>query len=228
VPADDGRSVMESYYAARAPEYDRVYLKPERQADLARLRGWLPTLLAGSRLLEVACGTGYWTQCLAPVAREVVALDAAPQTLAIARRRVSGGRVEFIVGDAYRLPFDRGRFTAAFAGFWFSHVPKSRRRDFLGGLGDALQPGSTVLMLDNLYVPGSSTPIAERDDGGDTWQRRTLDDGSMHRVLKNFPGADELVQAIDGLGTEPEFTAVGHYWVFRYKAAQVRNRIPRS
>ena len=55
---------MQSYYAARAGEYDAVYEKPERQADLRQIEQWLPSALYGERLLEVACGTGYWTQFL--------------------------------------------------------------------------------------------------------------------------------------------------------------------
>ncbi len=51
----------EKYYRARAQEYDQVYEKPERQADLARLRAWLAPVLDGRRVLEVAAGTGYWT-----------------------------------------------------------------------------------------------------------------------------------------------------------------------
>ena len=38
---------MHDYYASRAPEYDRVYLKPERQSDLDAIRRWLPPLFAG-------------------------------------------------------------------------------------------------------------------------------------------------------------------------------------
>jgi hypothetical protein len=47
----------EEYYQARAHEYDAVYEKPERQADLARLRAWLPPVLDGRQVLEVAAGT---------------------------------------------------------------------------------------------------------------------------------------------------------------------------
>lgn len=36
-------------------------------------------------------------------------------------------------------------------------------------------------------------PISERDTDGNTYQTRTLNDGSLHRVLKNFPSADEVV-----------------------------------
>jgi ubiquinone/menaquinone biosynthesis C-methylase UbiE len=62
---------MQSYYAARANEYDRVYDKPERQADVQAMQEWLPSLFVGSRLLEVACGTGFWTQFIAPLADQV-------------------------------------------------------------------------------------------------------------------------------------------------------------
>jgi predicted methyltransferase len=52
------------YYAQRAAEYDAVYAKPERQHDLARLKELLPPLVAGRRVLELAAGTGYWTQVM--------------------------------------------------------------------------------------------------------------------------------------------------------------------
>ncbi|MGZ5186676.1 MAG: class I SAM-dependent methyltransferase [Caldimonas sp.] len=207
-----------SYYAERAAEYDRVYDKPERQDDLRALKRRLPPLFSGTRLIEVACGTGYWTQFIAPGAREVVALDAAPETLAIARGRV-GANVELLVGDAYDLPSDRGLFDAAFAGFWFSHVARRRRREFLEGLGRVLVPSAQVVLLDNRYVEGSSLPIAERDAEGDTWQTRTLSDGSVHRVLKNFPTETELRELVAGLGESAVIENFEYYWVFRYAAA---------
>lgn len=210
---------MVSYYAARAPEYDRIYLKPERQADIAELRERLPTLFAGKRVLEVACGTGFWTQFIAPRARAMVALDAAPETMAIAARRVPPGSVRFVQGDAYALPTDQGVFDAAFAGFWFSHVPQSRQRAFLCGLGAVLAPGATVVLLDNRYVPGSSTPIAETDAAGDCYQSRILDDGTKHRVLKNFPTQARLHQVLEGLGEQLVLTQLTYYWLLQYQLA---------
>ncbi|MEJ5999625.1 class I SAM-dependent methyltransferase [Paucibacter soli] len=213
---------MHSYYAARAAEYDAVYLKPERQADLRAIEAWLPTRFGeGAAVLEVACGTGYWTQFIAPKASRMLALDAAPETLAIARNRLAGEQaVEFVVSDAYALPKRGGSvFDAAFAGFWFSHVPKGRRREFLAGLAEAVEPGARIVLIDNRFVEGSSTPLSEHDAEGNTYQLRTLNDGSRHRVLKNFPSRAELEGAIEGLGSSPVFTEWQYFWAFEYLAA---------
>lgn len=208
---------MLSYYAARAPEYDRVYQKPERQADIRTLQQWLPPRFAGARVLEIACGTGFWTQFIAPVASEVVALDAAPETLAIAKSRVSRENVKFLVGDAYALPSNQGRFNAAFLGFWFSHVPKRRQRQFLENLVKPLRLGAKVVFLDNLYVEGSNHPITAEDEEGNTYQERQLLDGSTHRVLKNFPTEDELHALVKGFAERPVFTEFEYYWAFQYE-----------
>lgn len=210
-------SPLQSYYAARAEEYDRVYDKPERQADLRRIEQWLPTVLSGRTVLEIACGTGYWTRLIAPAAASVVAIDSAPETLRIAEQRVPPGKVVFEVGDAYALPRQPRRFDAAFAGFWFSHVPLERQREFLQGLNLALEPGAKVVLLDNRYVEGSSSAISEQDDSGNTYQCRKVGDGSTHRVLKNFPGeSDLLALAGSGLGRSAVYTCWQFYWAFEY------------
>jgi len=208
---------MQSYYAARAEEYDAVYRKPERQSDLRMIEQWLPSALRGRRILEIACGTGYWTQFLAPVASSIVAIDSAEETLRIARARVPSANVSFAVGDAYAPSQEGGPFNAAFAGFWFSHVPFERRGEFLRALDAALEPGAKVVFLDNLFVEGSSSAISERDDRGNTYQLRRLGDGTMHRVLKNFPSEGELHALVSsGLARSPRYTAWSYFWAFEY------------
>lgn len=210
---------MHHYYASRAPEYDRVYLKPERQADLEAIGRWLPPLFAGKSVLEVACGTGHWTQYLAPVASGVLAVDVSAETLHIAWTRVRPGDVEFVVGDAYRLPAAAHAFQSAFAGFWFSHIPKDRIREFLTYLHQALVPGAKVVFLDNRFVDGSSTPVSERDGQGNTYQIRHLADASSHRVLKNFPSRLELSDPIEGIGADLKFHEWQYFWAAEYAVA---------
>jgi demethylmenaquinone methyltransferase/2-methoxy-6-polyprenyl-1,4-benzoquinol methylase len=212
---------VDDYYARRAPEYDRIYERPERQADLRAIRAWLGPQFQGRRVLDVACGTGYWTPVIAAHAESLWGVDTAEATLQIARGRPlpAGSRARFDVGDAYALPRAQPACNAAFAGFWISHVPSLRLREFLQGLHAVLEPGSVVVFLDNLYVPGSSTHVSEPDENGDTWQWRTLTDGSRHRVLKNFPGQAQLREALDTLATQADYLHWDHYWALRWTTA---------
>ena len=210
-------TALTAYYAARAREYERIYDKPERQADLARLRELIPGYFGGRAVLEIACGTGYWTQRIAAVARRVTAVDINAETLEIARSKELGGAlVEFMVADVHDLPAGCTGFTGAFAGFWWSHMRRGERRSFVQSLHRALLPGAVVVALDNRYVEGSSTPVAFVDGEGNSFQRRRLDDGSEHVVLKNFPTEDELREDVLGLGSGIEYTALDHYWLFKY------------
>jgi len=209
---------LEAYYRSRVSEYDNVYLKPERQPDLEDIKSWLPKKFVRSSVLEIACGTGYWTQYIKNTADRILAIDAAEEVLTIARERVCSESVEFKVGDAYSLESYKEKYDASFSGFWFSHVLKENRAKFLSGLGSQLQDGARVVFIDNTYVQGSSTPISEEDARGNTYQTRTLENGSKHRVLKNFPVESDLFECIKGLGRNPVFTQWQYYWALEYES----------
>ena len=204
------------YYRASAPVFDGVYRKPERQADLRRMETWVGALFAGRRVLEVACGTGYWTQFIAASAAGVTGVDAAPEMLGQARARVSSRNVRFCDGDAYALATDLGSFDAAFAGFFLSHVPKAKLRPFVAQLNACLDPGARVLFIDNRHVDGSSSPIDGIDAGGNTYQERRLADGTAHRVLKNFLTEHELRSCVAGIGCDVKYREFQYYWALRY------------
>ena len=209
---------METYYAKRAAEYEKVYDKPERQADHARLREDLPALFDGARVLEIACGTGYWTPLLAARAQSVTAVDYNEETLQIARsKRYPKNNVTFQQADAYALPAWPGLFSGCFAGFWWSHIPLSRIDGFLAELGKRLAPGAPVAFLDNRYVEGSSTPVSRRDAEGNGYQMRRLADGTSHEVLKNFPNAGQMEKRLGRHGTVVRFTNYQYYWVATYR-----------
>ena len=211
-------SDMAAYYARRAAEYERVYFKPERQDELRAMEAWLPGVFAGRRVLEVACGTGWWTPFGARDARSWLATDLNPETMAIARAKTLPPCVRFATVDAYTLeglgstPFD-----AAFAGFWWSHVPLTQLPGWLATLHARLEPGARVVMMDNLYVAESSTPVTRRDDDGNSWQTRTLADGSVHEVLKNFPTQAQALAAIGPRARGVEWITHHHYWILSYR-----------
>src|SRR6185436_18869729 len=151
---------MAKYYAQRAQQYERVYYKPERQPDLQTLTDLVVCTFLGRYVLEIACGTGYWTELISHRAASVVALDINDEVLALARAKpLAPGKVTFIKADVFSLPRLPNRFNAALVGFWWSHVPKASLSGFLQGLHAALEPGSVVMCFDNAYVSGSSTPL---------------------------------------------------------------------
>jgi demethylmenaquinone methyltransferase/2-methoxy-6-polyprenyl-1,4-benzoquinol methylase len=209
---------MKGYYAARAPYYDDVYDKPERRADIGFLKSWLPETFAGRSVLEIACGTGYWTQHIAPAAASMVATDGVQEPLEIARSRPGTSEVRFLLSDAYALPEDLGHFDAAFAGLWLSHVPKQKRAEFVASLHRHLNPGAKVVLLDNSETQCRDLPVTAHDEHGNTYQDRQLRDGSAHRVLKNFPTENELRTMIEGHGRNPVYHQLEHFWLFNYES----------
>jgi len=208
---------IRKYYASRAPIYDRVYQIPKRQEDLRYLEGWIPTVFKEKKVLEIACGTGYWTQFIAPVAKEMTATDVNEETLDFAKARPGVSNVRFRVEDAYRLSDDPGLFEAAFAGLWLSHVPKERLREFFTNLHRHLSAGAVVLLIDNSKAQCRELPIDETDVKGNSYQTRVLDDGTSYRVLKNFPSNKELSEVIEGLGVKAIFRELEHFWIFQYE-----------
>lgn len=207
---------MHAYYAARAPHYDSVYLKPERREDIAFLASHIPLRLKDRNVLEVACGTGYWTQYIAPAARRLVATDGTVEPLAFARLRPGTDDVVFSRADAYSLPSSLGVFDGAFAGLWFSHVPIRARNAFLTSLHLRLAPGARVLLIDNGLVQLRDFPISEVDAEGNTYQTRTLEDGTTHRVLKNFPTPSELDGLLAPYACNVTHLELDNFWVCEY------------
>ena len=209
---------MREYYARRAATYERVYFKPERKTDLRAMEAAMPALFAGRRVLEIACGTGWWTPHGARDAASWLATDLNPETMDVARAKAMPDCVRFDTVDAYTLAeLGETRFDAAFAGCWWSHVPLQRLPDWLALLHERLAPGARVVFLDNSYVQLSSTPISRRDEAGNSYQQRTLDDGSTHEVLKNFPSPEQAFAMLGPRARSPRWNAYTHYWVLSYE-----------
>jgi len=214
MPDDD----LTDYYKNRAREYERVYEKSERQADLKRLGQTVGGVFAGLDVLEIACGTGFWTRFMSRAAKSIVATDVNDSVLDIARKKNYGNcPVRFVRADAYALEGIEPGFTGAFVGFWWSHVPRKKLGGFLRVLHSKLSPGALVAVMDNRYVAGSSTPLSRTDEDGNTYQIRQLDDGSRYEVLKNFPAGEEFIKAAGPGAVNCEYTELDYYWLGTYR-----------
>jgi len=211
---------MIEYYDRRAAEYDRIYERddPARQEELGSLRNDLLSCVEGKKVLELACGTGYWTEAMSHVAESIIALDASNAVLRVAQKREYGCRVEFVRGDLYALPVGSAEFDCVVAGFWVSHVPRAVLTSHLQELLQLVGAGGSVVLFDNVYHVESGELMQSEGASGDTYKVRELDDGSRHRVLKNYFDATQLRSLAEaaGFGAERIWIDLGeYYWTMR-------------
>ena len=186
------------YYRARALSYERDLYKwqgAEHALELATSA--VPT---GGSILELACGTGVWTERLLGRSADVTAVDAAPEMISIARARAGGAR--YVVADLFEWQPDRSYDTVFFA-FWLSHVPVDRFDSFWQTVGAALASGGRAVFVDE-HVSGRAK---------EHWLEpgvvlRTLPDGSEHRVVKHHVEPDEMRARLSDLGWTAEITSI--------------------
>lgn len=210
---------LKAYYSRRASEYERIYHRDdaERQEEQAALATAMRHTLRRHRVLEVACGTGFWTQVAAQAAEHVVATDVSAEMLAIAKHKgLPPSQVDFRQADAYDLATVSGTFDAGLANFWFSHVPKGRVDEFLNGLHRRLGDGSVVFMADNVYVPGVGGELIAHPGCEDTFKARTLFDGSRYEVLKNYYDENQLHRIFAPWAQDPCVHVGTCFWWIAY------------
>ncbi|OGB26831.1 MAG: methyltransferase [Burkholderiales bacterium RIFCSPLOWO2_02_FULL_57_36] len=204
---------LAAYYAKRAGTYEQVYDKPERQADLAVMKERVREALRDHQVLEIACGTGYWTEQLAQSAASVLATDINQEMIDVAKaKNLPADKVRFALADAFDLQTSDA-FSACFAGFWWSHVKKQDQSAFLQQLRAKLGKDTYLVLIDNVYVEGSSTSIARTDLDGNTHQIRTLADGTRHEVVKNFPTDSALRKKMATTVKDIRILRLEHYWM---------------
>ncbi len=214
--------ILTSYYSRRAPEYEEIYHRsdPIRQGEQQAIASEVRRLVQDRHVLEIACGTGYWTQFAAETATHVCGIDSSPEMLALARAKdLPEYRVEFHQADAYDLRSVAGDFDACVAMFWFSHIARSRMEAFLNQLHHRLSPNSVVFMADNIFVPGLGGELVRPEGSADTYKIRTLADGSTERVLKNYFSQTELQQIFQPHGRDLQITIGKCFWWLNYRVA---------
>jgi len=183
------------YYRRRAGEYDVT-----AYGDVTTARDRIARIVAQMApqgdVLELACGTGLWTEALAARARSLTAVDAAPETLAIARERVGSRPVTFEVADVFAWTSPR-RFDVVFFSAWLSHVPTDRFDGFWHQLRELLADGGRVLFVDE---PVQSREKEDWVPGADGVVQRRLEDGTAYRIVKHFLDPEELRPRLRALG----------------------------
>jgi ubiquinone/menaquinone biosynthesis C-methylase UbiE len=179
---------LREYYHRRAPEYDdwyhgAFYTDEERESFLAE-RAELERVVADlepARTLDVACGTGFLTRYLRGA---VVGLDQSDAMLAVAREQAPNA--DYVLGDAFALPFPDGSFERLFTGHFYGHLEPPERELFLV---EARRVAVELVVADAARRP---------DHEPDEWQQRPISDGTVWPVFKRFFLPEQLVEELGG------------------------------
>jgi demethylmenaquinone methyltransferase/2-methoxy-6-polyprenyl-1,4-benzoquinol methylase len=196
------------YYRRRASEYDVT-----AYGDVAVARARIVRLVAEmqptGKVLEIACGTGLWTEALVGLADTVTAIDAAPEVIEIARARVRSAKATFEVADVFSWTTST-RFDVVFFSAWLSHVPMSRFEQFWQLLRRLLVAGGRVLFIDeHVDVRAKESYVA----GQNEIVERRLRDGEPFRVVKNFVDPERLEGRLRGMGWDCKVRRDDSDWI---------------
>lgn len=177
---------MIEYYKKRAKEYEDIYKKPERQKSILEYQDYIKELFQNRNVLELACGTGFWTETLTETAKTVLATDINKEVLTLAKQKIfKVCKPEFAILD-YRNYKPNNEYNGIFIGLLASHLTKHEFLNLVETLIEKTKKPSLIFFMDNLFVEGESTPISKTDKNGNTYQIRKLKDGTEYEIMKNF------------------------------------------
>jgi len=203
---------MAAYYARRDNFDEEDVDNPDAMDALDEIMERLRELMSGQRVLELACGDGYWTDELAEYAESVLATDINANLLELAKtRELPEDIVQFAVADALD-PQVQGDFSACFAGFWWSHVKREEQAAVIGRLRERVGKDALLVLVDNSFIEGE-TVIARTDAEGNTYQIHALPDGERYEIVKNYHTDSALRKKLGPLLRDMRVYRYDHYWM---------------
>jgi demethylmenaquinone methyltransferase/2-methoxy-6-polyprenyl-1,4-benzoquinol methylase len=222
-----------AYYRARAGEYDEWFYRRGRYDRGAEAnRTWfteietvahaLDLFAPRGQVLELAGGTGLWTERLTRWADHVTVVDASPEVLALNRQRVARPQqMTYIEADLFEWTPSR-KYDVVFFGFWLSHVPPERCVQFWDLVASTLRPDGRVFLIDSLRDVTSTAIDHTLPPVADISLTRQLNDGRNFHIYKLFYTPKTLASQLISLGWDPSFRATEHYFLYGSASRSLR------
>jgi ubiquinone/menaquinone biosynthesis C-methylase UbiE len=166
--------------AAQVAERERQ----RRELLREKLRQFVP-LSGEERVLDSGAGTGALAFALAPLVREVVALDIVPELLDLGRQAAAEfPNVTFVEGDATKLPFDRDSFDLAGCHRTLHHI--GRPELAVSELVRVTRLGGQVLIIDQIAPadPLAGLELDRFERARDPSHTRLLPDVDVRSLLE--------------------------------------------
>jgi 2-polyprenyl-3-methyl-5-hydroxy-6-metoxy-1,4-benzoquinol methylase len=222
---------QQRYYAARANEYEQWWNRQGRydhgrtenaewMRERRKVEEAFDRLPVGPEALELAAGTGIWTERLARRATSVHVVDGAPEMLARNRARLGTltSRVTYEVVDLFAWEPPR-EFDTVLVCFWISHVPRERLDEFLGRVARSVRPATgRLFFLDTVRESTSGALDHSLPPAGPEVQDRRLNDGREFRIVKTSLDPEEVEARFGIAGMAIQVSRTGRH--FQYGIAR--------
>jgi SAM-dependent methyltransferase len=210
------------YYRARAGEYDEWWLRRGRYdrgkdlnarwfRDIDELNNALAAFGPAGRVLELAGGTGIWSERLLEYADRLTVVDGSREMLAINEARLGSSRATFVNADLFSWR-PQERFDVVFFSFWLSHVPDSEFEGFWSFVRSCLAPDGRVFFIDSLRMPASTSTDQPLADG--TMTERRLNDGRTFRIFKIYYDCTALERRLSRLRWRAAVNETSEYFLY--------------
>jgi ubiquinone/menaquinone biosynthesis C-methylase UbiE len=217
---------MVNYYRARANEYEEWFYRRGRYdlgqeanarwfAEANQVFTILDALKIEGHILELAPGTGIWTERFLRTASSITAVDASPEMIAINRARVGSDRVSYLQADLF-LWQPTIRYDAVCFCFWLSHVPIERLDIFLSNVAMALRPGGRVFFVDSHRETSGTTIEHQLSEKHVQVERRKLNDGREFNIVKNYYEPVSLASRFASSGFDIAVRETETYFLYGY------------
>jgi demethylmenaquinone methyltransferase/2-methoxy-6-polyprenyl-1,4-benzoquinol methylase len=198
----DLRRSMLRYYDERASEYEDAYVlgtgtasiqDPEVFRREAALLAGIVERFARGRLVDLACGTGYWLPYYAARCPSITMIDQSPRMLKQCQAKVAelaaADRVSIIHDDVFVQAFDPRAFDSAFIGFLISHLTEEQEQLLFERLRAMLDSEGHFLVFDSVYSSERARVNAKSER-----QERRLNDGTRFEIYKRYIDRDDIAR----------------------------------
>ncbi len=177
----------------------------------------------GEHVLELASGTGNWTQRIVKRVDRVTAIESSIEMVAaaIAKLGEESNKVRFVVKDIFDAGADCTYDSIVF-GFWISHVPKKRMAYFCSMVSKWLKPGGQLFFVDD-KAPTEVRSMAQDDSSHiDRYELRQTAQDQNYRIIKNYYTSDELEKLFADQGLVVTVSSTKRF--FQYATGSKPNR----
>ncbi len=213
-----------AYYQARSHEYDEWFFRQGRYdrgeelnsrwfSEVKKVRRELDEFKPVGHVLEIACGTGLWTEQIVQHAEQITAIDAVSEVLAINQARVNSTKVQYLQANIFEWQ-PKEQYDTIFFGFWLSHVPPERFDPFWELVKNALKAKGRVFFVDSRYTPTSTAKDHKLEGAKASTVSRRLNDGREYRIVKVFYEVLELEEKLDEMGWQFKIEQTCNYFIY--------------